>query len=232
MMHRLAIALLVPVMLSTSGCFWRKAKPTIPPRIAPLPPRAKLPPKPEPIPLPPQILADAVEIASLPYLPAEYEIARPAPPPKPPRGTRRRPEPLADQPKRLLRLLGLPLGCTQVQFTAAWRRFVKRHHPDVNPDQTPDERRRFARDTSHPDIVYEPGKCIVCNACVRIAAWAGEALGLSVIGRGFDVSVAVPFGGSLAEGLREVAGRCAEACPTGALAVRGARSCDLCDTAC
>ena len=85
MMHRLAIALLVPVMLSTSGCFWRKAKPTIPPRIAPLPPRAKLPPKPEPIPLPPQILADAVEIASLPYLPAEYEIARPAPPPKPPK---------------------------------------------------------------------------------------------------------------------------------------------------
>lgn len=53
-------------------------------------------------------------------------------------------------------------------------------------------RRRFDQDTSHPDIIYEPGKCIMCDACVRIAGGAGESLGLSTIGRGFDVSVAVP----------------------------------------
>ncbi|MFN0168608.1 MAG: FAD-dependent oxidoreductase [Bryobacteraceae bacterium] len=89
------------------------------------------------------------------------------------------------------------------------------------------ERRRFARDVSHPEIVYEPGKCILCDACVRIAAGAGEALGLAPIGRGFEVTVAVPFGRPLAEGLREVALQCAEVCPTGALAIRGARSCEL-----
>jgi len=88
-------------------------------------------------------------------------------------------------------------------------------------------RRRFARDTSHPEIVYEPGKCIVCDACVRIAASAGEALGLTAIGRGFDVAIAVPFGRPLSEGLKEVARRCAAACPTGALALSAARSCDL-----
>jgi hypothetical protein len=53
-------------------------------------------------------------------------------------------EPVADQPKRLIRLLGLPLTCTETQFVTAWRRFLKRHHPDLNPDQTPEERRQFA----------------------------------------------------------------------------------------
>ena len=79
--------------------------------------------------------------------------------------------------------------------------------------------------------IYQPGKCIMCDACVRIARAAGESLGLSTIGRGFDVSVAVPFGQPLSEGLREVADRCARACPTGALSLRTTRSCDLAFTA-
>jgi NADPH-dependent glutamate synthase beta subunit-like oxidoreductase/ferredoxin len=87
-------------------------------------------------------------------------------------------------------------------------------------------RRRFTQDLSHADVIYEPGKCICCDACVRIAAAEGEELGLSLIGRGFDVSVAVPFGKPLSEGLQHAAERCAAACPTGALALRTARSCD------
>jgi NADH dehydrogenase/NADH:ubiquinone oxidoreductase subunit G len=63
---------------------------------------------------------------------------------------------------------------------------------------------------------------------VRIAAEAGEEVGLAMIGRGFDVAVGVPFGRPLSEGLRAAAKRCAEACPTGALALRTARSCDQC----
>jgi formate dehydrogenase major subunit len=89
-------------------------------------------------------------------------------------------------------------------------------------------RRRFSQDVSHPEIIYEPGKCIMCDACVRIAAEAGEELGVAAIGRGFDVTMAVPFGEPLSEGLRKVARRCAEACPSGALALRTARACDLC----
>ena len=90
------------------------------------------------------------------------------------------------------------------------------------------QRRRFSQDLSHPEIVYEPGKCIACDACVGLAVAAGEPLGLAMIGRGFDVTVAVPFGRPLSEGLRRAARRCAEACPTGALALRTARSCDAC----
>ncbi|HMD71498.1 MAG TPA: FAD-dependent oxidoreductase, partial [Bryobacteraceae bacterium] len=89
-------------------------------------------------------------------------------------------------------------------------------------------RRRFSQDLSHPEVIYEPGKCICCDACVRIAAAAGETPGLAMIGRGFDVAVAVPFGQPLSSGLRQVARECAAACPTGALALRTARSCDAC----
>jgi hypothetical protein len=52
-------------------------------------------------------------------------------------------EPLAKQPARLLRLLALPADCTQREFLAKWRRFLKANHPDLNPHQSADERRRF-----------------------------------------------------------------------------------------
>jgi ferredoxin len=84
------------------------------------------------------------------------------------------------------------------------------------------ERRRFVQQTQHADIIYEPGKCIDCGICIQIATQAGEKLGLTFIGRGFDVRVAVPFNETLAEGLKIVAVQCVQACPTGALAFKDA----------
>ena len=80
------------------------------------------------------------------------------------------------------------------------------------------QRRAAERVTTHPDIVFEPGKCILCGLCVQIAEQLREPLGLAQVGRGFDVRVAVPFDASLAEALKAAAGRCVEACPTSALA--------------
>ncbi|MHB9108472.1 MAG: FAD-dependent oxidoreductase [Armatimonadota bacterium] len=79
------------------------------------------------------------------------------------------------------------------------------------------ERRPFTRDASHPEVIYEPGKCIDCGLCVRIAESRRDSLGLAFIGRGFDVRPAVPFGESLLQGLKEAAEECVKACPTGAL---------------
>ena len=70
----------------------------------------------------------------------------------------------------------------------------------------------------HPDVVYEPGKCISCGICVEICAEASEPLGLSFIERGFNMHVNVPYNDSLALGLQQVAKECVRLCPTGALA--------------
>jgi len=70
------------------------------------------------------------------------------------------------------------------------------------------------------DVIYEVGKCIDCGLCIQTTAKAGEKLGLTFVGRGFDVRVAVPFGRSIADALKHSAYQCVKACPTGALAFR------------
>ena len=72
-------------------------------------------------------------------------------------------------------------------------------------------------------VIYEPGKCIKCGLCIQIAQKEGEELGLSFVGRGFNVRVAVPFNGSFEDGLKKAARACIEACPTSALAWRDER---------
>ena len=82
------------------------------------------------------------------------------------------------------------------------------------------ERRQFERLSPHPDIIYEPGKCIMCGLCVQIAEQAAEPLGLTLAGRGFNIRIAVPFDRPLSEALQVAALKCVEVCPTGALARR------------
>jgi ferredoxin len=82
------------------------------------------------------------------------------------------------------------------------------------------KRRTFVQEQSHPDIIYESGKCIDCGLCIQAAAEHKEALGLTFIGRGFNVRVAVPFDETLAVALKEAAKDCVEICPTGALSYK------------
>jgi ferredoxin len=98
------------------------------------------------------------------------------------------------------------------------RRYAKEYNARSTRYQGP--RRLFAQQLQHPQLIYEPGKCISCGLCIQIAAESGEKLGLTFIGRGFDVRVAVPFDRSIAEGLQNAASQCVQACPTGALAFK------------
>jgi NADH dehydrogenase/NADH:ubiquinone oxidoreductase subunit G len=90
----------------------------------------------------------------------------------------------------------------------------------ANPNRYKGDRRLFEQYSQHPDVIYEPGKCIDCGLCIQIASKSGEPLGLTFIGRGFNVRVGVPFNRSIAEGLSKVANQCVAACPTGALAFK------------
>jgi hypothetical protein len=51
--------------------------------------------------------------------------------------------PPAKQPMKLLRLLSLPADCSHKRFVVAWRQFLKENHPDLNPEQSAEERRLF-----------------------------------------------------------------------------------------
>jgi ferredoxin len=79
------------------------------------------------------------------------------------------------------------------------------------------KRRPFERQIQPGGVIFEPGKCILCGICVRLAEMAAEPLGLTFIGRGFDMRVAAPFDQAIEEGFRTVAEECVRHCPTGAL---------------
>lgn len=80
------------------------------------------------------------------------------------------------------------------------------------------ERRPFEQQAQPGGVIFEPGKCILCGICIRLTELAREPLGLTFIGRGFDVRVAAPFNAAIEEGLRRTAEECVRHCPTGALA--------------
>ena len=87
----------------------------------------------------------------------------------------------------------------------------------ADPSRYQSGRRAFIQINRQGSVIYEPGKCINCELCIQIAAHAEDALGLSFIGRGFDVRVGVPFHGTMEQALGSVAAQCVAACPTGAL---------------
>jgi len=81
------------------------------------------------------------------------------------------------------------------------------------------ERKSLTKSIHHNLIVYEPEKCIRCGLCVEISS-KEESLGLTYIGRGFDVRISVPFNETIAEALKKTAEACVIACPTGAMAFK------------
>lgn len=95
----------------------------------------------------------------------------------------------------------------------------------ADPSRYRGARREFEREYHHPAVTYDPSKCILCGICIQLAQQAGEPLGLTLVGRGFDVRMDVPFNESLEKALQTAARRCAGACPTGALTLRPSRTC-------
>ena len=105
-------------------------------------------------------------------------------------------------------------------------RYAVEYHADAG--RFSGERRPFEVIGRESSVLFEPGKCIKCELCVKIAAGAKEPLGLSFVGRGFDVQLGVPFDGTMEEALGSVARQCIDACPTAAIRFANAELVQLC----
>ncbi len=70
-------------------------------------------------------------------------------------------------------------------------------------------------DESHPRIIRDPNKCILCGSCVRTTEEHGEGV-VQFVERGFQTIVEPAFGDPLGDSDSKLVGSLADACPTGA----------------
>ncbi len=111
----------------------------------------------------------------------------------------------------------LMCGCDK-QDTCKMRVYASRY--GANGNRFKGERRLLDPDDSHPDLAFEPGKCILCGLCVRIARDLQEERGLCLAGRGFATRVAPPYADDFSKSVSKDPKRYAESCPTGALKLK------------
>lgn len=105
-------------------------------------------------------------------------------------------------------------GCSTTDYCRL-RRYAVEY--GAEPSRYRGRRREVRKITSHPELVFEEGKCISCGLCIAIAQRDGERWGLSFVGRGFEVRVAAPLDKTWLEALQTSAMAAADACPTGAI---------------
>lgn len=76
------------------------------------------------------------------------------------------------------------------------------------------------KDKSHPFVIRDTGKCILCALCVRSCREISKAEALGLFGRGFGTLPETAFFEPLNESVCTSCGVCAAVCPTGALTLR------------
>ncbi len=80
--------------------------------------------------------------------------------------------------------------------------------------------RQYKKDKSHPFIVRDNNKCILCGLCVRTCNEVSKIENLGLFGRGFGTVPVTAFNLPLGESNCVSCGACVNSCPTGALTSR------------
>lgn len=86
----------------------------------------------------------------------------------------------------------------------------------AHPEAIKGEKIRFDYDMRHPEIIRDPGKCIKCEACIKVCKEVVNEYLLEFKERGYYTRVGTEFETPLPIDCKDC-GECLEVCPVGAL---------------
>lgn len=90
----------------------------------------------------------------------------------------------------------------------------------VGSDRFNGDRRHFFIDDSHPSILYEAHKCIMCGSCVRVCSEVKHLDALGFVRRGFGTTVKPILEGAWVDSTCDACMKCVAMCPTGAISLK------------